>query len=415
MRVDVVPGAALRGDLNAHDRELVGDGVGHGLAHGVGRRVIEVERAGQAVARIHAVRPARPAGGGEKRLGAVGVGFDLHIRARPRQAVADAVGHAAVAVEHVVDKRLAIDGEVDGLPDLEVAGHVVARGVGVRAVRSRGARGDHGKLDAARVDRVVGLERVAVHLLIRERGGGIGHIHLARANGGEGRVFLHKGHDHALDLRRLAVSTGVRLEDDLLATIPLRELIAPGADGVLAVVGAVRVLGNDAQHGQGIEKRVERFVQAKNDRVLVWALDRIDHREIGLGVLRGLDGCHGKGNVGGAHRLPVGEVRIVAQGKRPAQAVVRALVGRREVANELHVRVGTDKRGLDERLVDVFAAAPGHAGVEAGVRLARGAHGDGHLAGGVNAGRSRAISRRVLVGTGGEACRRARSQTPAHK
>ena len=219
--IQVIPAAALRRHPNAHLAELVGEGVRHGLADRVARGVVEVEGARKAVARVDPVVTELPAGALEQGAGAVGRVVAAHVRARPRKTVADAVGHRPVAAQHIVDDRLTVNREVHGLSDLEVAGDVVARGVRIGAVLALGARGHDRQLHAARVDGVVGLQRIAAHLLVGERRRGVGHVHLAGLRRREGGVLLHEDDDHALDLGLLAVVGGVRVEDDLLPAVPL--------------------------------------------------------------------------------------------------------------------------------------------------------------------------------------------------
>ena len=382
--IQVVPATASGRHADAHLAELVGERVRHGLADRVARGIVEVEGAGKAVARVDPVVTELPAGTLEKRAGAVGRIVAAHVLARPRKAVADAVGHRPVAAQHVVDDRLAVDREVHCLPDLEVAGDVVAGGIRVGAVLALGARGHDGKLHAARVDGVVGLQRVALYLLVGEGRRGVGHVHLAGLRRREGRVLLHEHDDHALDLGLLAVVGGARIEDDLLTAVPLGEHVSPGADGLLAVIGAVCVLGHDAHDGKGVQKRVVGLGELDDQRGVVGRGGVLDHGEVGLRVLRAADRVQREGGVGGAHGLAVGELGVVAQLEGPGELIVGALVGRREVALETHLLGRVDEGGLDEGLVDVLAAAPGHARVEAGVGLVGRAHGDGHLARGVD-------------------------------
>ena len=165
-----------------------------------------------------------------------------------------------------------------------------------------------------------------------------------------------------------------------LALVPLREPVAARTHGVAPVVVTVGVLGDDAHHGKGVEQRVAGLVEVYLNRRVVRSLGRAHHREVGLGVGRGHDGVDGKGDVGGAQGLAVGEARVIAGSERPGETVVGDLVGGGEVIDEVHVLVGDDERRLDERLVHVLAAAPVDAGVEAGGRLVAGAHGHDDLA-----------------------------------
>ena len=144
------------------------------------------------------------------------------------------------------------------------------------------------------------------------------------------------------------------------------------------------VLGHDAHDGKGVQKGVVGLGELYDQRGVVGGGGVLDHGEIGLRVLRAADRVQREGGVGGAHELAVGELGVIAKLERPGELVVRALVGRREVALEAHVLGRVDEGGLDEGLMDVLAAAPGHARVEAGVGLVGRAHGDGHLARGVD-------------------------------
>ena len=190
-----------------------------------------------------------------------------------------------MAAQHVIDKRLAVYGQVDGATHLQVAGDVVSGGIGVGAVLARGARGNDRHLKPARVDRLVGLQGVARDLLVRQRGGGVGHVHLAGAHGRQGGVLLHEDHAHALDLGSLAVVGRVCLEDDLLAAVPLSEQVPAGANGRLAVVRPVGVLGHYAHHGKGVEQGVVGLGERDHQRDVIGRDGIPDHGEVCLRVL----------------------------------------------------------------------------------------------------------------------------------
>ena len=76
---------------------------------------------------------------------------------------------------------------------------------------------------------------------------------------------------------------------------------------------------------------------------------------------------------------PVGELDIVANQKRPSQAIVATSVLLSQVVDEIEVLIGGDERGLDKGLVHMFAATPRIEWIEACFRLAAGIYGDNHL------------------------------------
>ena len=200
-----------------------------------------------------------------------------------------------------------------------------------------------------------------------------------------------------MHLHRLAVVVGVGLKDDLLALVPLLEHVAAAADGVRAIVGAVGVLGYDAHDGERVEQGVERLVEVQLDGGVVDDDGLVDHGEVGFGGTAVDDTVDGEGDVVGGEGLAVGELDVVADGERPGQAVLGALIGVGKVVLELEVDVGGDEGGLNERLVHMLAATPAHERVEAGRRLRAGGHGEDDLRGGVALGLGWTRSREAVA------------------
>ena len=297
-----------------------------------------------------------------------------------------------------LDQKLAVHRVVHGAAQGEVAGHIIARIVFHIARQALRARGNHGKGNAARVDRLHRKQLIARGQSIGHGGGGVGHVHLACLGGGERGVFVHEHHHDALHHGRFAVVVGVRLENDLLAAIPLGQLVATGADGIAAVIVAVRMGGADAHRGKRVHKDVEGMHHADLDRLVVERHGLGHHGQIDLGRRGVFDAVDGEGHVFGGQRLAVGELDVGADLERPHHAVLAAFVGRCQVVMQAHVGVGLDQRRLDERLVHVLAAAPCDERVEARLGLGVRGHGHDHL-----------LGRTLLFGGGiGLGCRFAR-------
>ena len=379
MRVQIVPAGALDGYFDAQLFHLVGELLGDALAHGVAGRIVQVERSARAVLLADAVRTGRPAAVVEQLLRLLDIGGALHVGRGPRHAVAHAVGHGAVAVQHVVDHLVAVDAVVDGLANGQVARDIVAGRRFALLVGFHGARRNHRQRDAARVDRRAVQQVVAARLLSRERRRGVCNVDLSGLRRRKRGVLFHEHHHDALDVRRLAVVVGVRLEDDLLAFVPLLQHVAPRADGVVTVRVAVGVLGHDAHHSQRVQQRVERLLHVHDDGGVVGGHGLFHHGHVALGCFRVQDAVDGEGHIARRERGAVGELHVVADGERPGHAVFGRFVGRGEVVLEVEVRIGGDQRGLDQRLVNVLAAAPRHHRVEAGGRLGSGGHRDDNL------------------------------------
>ena len=383
MQVELVPAAAFGVDLNADLTHLVGPLHGDALTGRVAGGVVQVEGAAHAVLGTDAVARVNPTGVLKNLAGFLEVGLAHHVLARPGQAVAHGEGGRTIAVEDVGDEAVAVGGVVERATDGNVAGDVVALGVVDAVVALGGTRRHAGQRHAARVDGGAGEQFIACRDDVVVGGGGVGDVDLAGLRGGDGGVLLHEDDHDALHLHGLAVVVGVGLEDDLLALVPLLEHVAAAADGVRAVVGAVGVLGHDAHDGKRVEQGVEWLVEAQLNGGVVDDNGLVDHGEVGLGGGAVDDAVDGEGHVAGGEGLAVGELDVVADGERPGQAVLGALIGGGEVVLELEVEVGGDERRLDERLMHVLAAAPAHKWVEAGGRLRAGGHGEDDLRGGV--------------------------------
>ena len=140
-------------------------------------------------------------------------------------------------------------------------------------------------------------------------------------------------------------------------------------------------IGNDADNGKCVQERVERLVQMDLARFVVDGDGLVHHGQVtfaGLAVRNAVDRV---GHIMRRERLAVGELRVRTNSERPGEAVVAAGVRRREVVFEAHVGRRSQKRGLDKRLMNMLAAAPGDERVEASGGLAAHGHGDRNLRG----------------------------------
>ena len=158
------------------------------------------------------------------------------------------------------------------------------------------------------------------------------------------------------------------------------------------------MLGHDAHDGERVEQRVEGLVEHDVDVRRARGGGLVDVAQVELGALEGLDAVDGEGDVLRREGLPVREPCVVADVKRPGQAIGAARIGRREVVFKVEVGVGGHERGLQQRLVHVLAGPPPHERIEAGGRFRGGRHGDYHLAYavGTDAGTRRAGSHRFV-------------------
>ena len=139
------------------------------------------------------------------------------------------------------------------------------------------------------------------------------------------------------------------------------------------------MLGYDAHDGERVEQGVERLVEVQLDGGVVDDDGLVDHGQVGFGGAAVDDTVDGEGDVVGSEGLAVGELDVVADGERPGEAVLGALIRGGQVVLELEVDIGGDEGGLNERLVHMLAAAPTHERVEAGRRLRAGGHGEDDL------------------------------------
>ena len=157
------------------------------------------------------------------------------------------------------------------------------------------------------------------------------------------------------------------------------------------------MLGHDAHDRERVEQGVEGLVEVQLNGGVVDDDGLVDHGEVGFGGGAVDDAVDGEGDVAGGEGLAVGELDVVADGERPGQAVLGALIGGGEVVLELEVEVGRDERRLDERLMHMLAAAPAYERVEAGGRFGAGGHGEDDLRGGFALGLGRTRSREAVA------------------
>ena len=163
--------------------------------------------------------------------------------------------------------------------------------------------------------------------------------------------------------------------------VPLLQHVAAAANRVGAVITAVPTIRNDADNGQRVQERIERLVQMDFARFIVYGDRLVHHGQIALAGLAVRNAVDRVGHIMRRERLAVGELRVRANGERPREAVVTTGVCRREVVFEAHVGRRGQKRGLDKRLMNMLAAAPGDERVETSSRLAARRHGDRYLRG----------------------------------
>ncbi len=191
-----------------------------------------------------------------------------------------------------------------------------------------------------------------------------------------------------------------------------------------AVPFAVRVLRHDAQDGERVEERVVGLVVVKLHHRVAHGHRAVYHGEVGLGRRALYDAVHGEGDIAGGEGLAIGKDDVVADGERPHQPIGGTQVLGGEIVRELKVLVRGDERGLDERHVNVLAAAPRDKRVEPRGGLARRVHGDDDLLGRIRGSGTGTGARmpRLVVGRaaaaqpgGGEggACRGAGDEPPA--
>ena len=139
------------------------------------------------------------------------------------------------------------------------------------------------------------------------------------------------------------------------------------------------MLGHDAKHREGVEQRVVGLVEMELHRGVARGHSLVDHRKVRFGSVARDDRVDREGNVIRCKELAIGEVRIGADGKRPSQTILGAAILGRKVVDELKILVRGNKRGLDEWLVHMLAAAPRNKRVKAGRGLAARVHGNNHL------------------------------------
>ncbi len=261
----------------------------------------------------------------------------MHVVARPRHAVAHAIGRRTVAVEHVLNHKLAVACHVHGAADSNVAGHIIAHVVlsAIHANALLGTNSARRQADAAGVHRATTQKFVALWHAVAHRGRCVGDIHLTCLAGGKSGVFLHKDDGDLLHLGRVAVIIRVGGKDDLLTLVPLRELVAATANGRGAVVGTVGVLGHDAQHSKRVKQRVVGLGHVQRDGCIVNSHSLLDAGEVCLGFGRRINSVDGKGNVGCCKRLTVGKVHVIANDEGPSEPIIAALVGRGKIVDEL--------------------------------------------------------------------------------
>ena len=217
---------------------------------------------------------------------------------------------------------LTVDRQVDGATHRDVACHIIARVVrDIFLEHARTSRRDARKRDASRVDRLERRELIAVERAIGVGREGIGDIHIALLHSGKRGVLVHKYNDDPLHDGRLAVIVGVRLKDHLLSLIPLLENIGAGPNGIVPVIIAIRCLGNNAEHRQGIEQGVVRLRKMQFHNRVAHRDGPLHHGKVRLRAGALNHTVDGEGNVGGGQRVAVRKDRIVADGEGPHQAV----------------------------------------------------------------------------------------------
>ena len=227
MGINVIPARALNGDFDAELLHLIREFRRKRLAHRVVAGVIQIECSAHAILFANTIGAGSPAGLVKKLLGISHVGLDLHIGGTPRRLIAHAVRRRSVAIDNVFDHGFAVYAIVDGATHGNIVRHRIAYGVCNATVAFLGtARLRRGKGNAARVHRLTCEQFIVGDFLVGIHGGGKRDVDLAGASGGESRIFLHERDHDALHFRLFAIVVGVRLQNNLLALVPLLEHVA---------------------------------------------------------------------------------------------------------------------------------------------------------------------------------------------
>ena len=209
------------------------------------------------------------------------------------------------------------------------------------------------------------MQGVAGDLRVRQGGGGEGDVDLSGLHGGKGGVLVLEDDGDLLHGGDGAVVVLVGLQDKLLLLVPLDELEGPGADGGVAVAGAVGVLGDDAHRSHGVEECGGGLRHGKDNGAVIRGLHLLQEGQV-QGRLTGLRGLEGKDHVGGGKGLAVGKFHALPEAEGPGQAVFGEGVVLGQVVDEAHVLTVLHQGALDQGRGPV---APALAGVQ-GLRFA---------------------------------------------
>ena len=212
------------------------------------------------------------------------------------------------------DHLLPVDGHADGAAHLWMTGKIISQ-LSLLVV------GDGRQIEPPVVHGGHGQKPVPGNRLLPVGGRGVGHVRLPGHGRRKRRVLLHKQHRDAVHLRLFAVVIRVRLQNHLLAAVPLHQFIAPGTDGMLSVIRRVGVLRHDADKRHGVGPDGVGAVHMKYHRAVVRRLRIIQHGEIVDGALR-LHRVVGERHVLRCQRLAVGEGNVVADCDGPGEAIL---------------------------------------------------------------------------------------------
>ena len=185
-----------------------------------------------------------------------------------------------------------------------------------------------------------------------------------------GVLVLDEAEGDGVHVRALAPVVLVLLEADVLAALPLDELVRAGADGgVVVLVGLVShvevlddVLGHDAEGEEALREVGGLLVVMADDGEVVRAVDGVDVvAAVGGLPLGGGHGLPGNLDVGGGDGLAVVPLQALAQVVGDVHGAVilhrdEAVLNRGHLLGELghvhHVAIG-DQEALDDHGLDI--------------------------------------------------------------
>ncbi len=148
------------------------------------------------------------------------------------------------------------------------------------------------------------------------------NINLPRLNCYKGSILRHEDYRYILYGREFTVIVVVPGKDNLLLTSPFNKLIRPGADGVSAVVGAVSVLGDNADGREGVKEDGRRGRKCYLKRCFVECTSALHICQVN-GALCFFRCLEGESNISSRHLHAVCEVGVVPDFKAPYEPLRR--------------------------------------------------------------------------------------------